>query len=279
MVSIAALFASLLALTFVVVPLDDRPVTAQLPRLLGAIAGVRVAEPPRPLLGQLSDPGRLRTRSCAGCATTRRADARAYVVSQRHARVRRARRLAHPRRLARRSVHAAAGPRGVSRRAADASFAVFGTVMRLAPTGVPRLGAGGVVSVRGRRTCGARSSSTRTCPIRRRPMQQRALAAQLRAQLGPALDAYLATRARDRDVDLFALRLAAEGAFDRIVARPGRRGPRRAAPARSGRAARVRADVGAVAARVDRARRGRARRWCCSPPRSHAKRGSFRACA
>ncbi len=46
---------------------------------------------------------------------------------------------------------------------------------------------------------------------------QRELAAQLRAQLGPALDAYLDTRARDRDVDLFALRVAAEGGFDRIV--------------------------------------------------------------
>jgi hypothetical protein len=35
--------------------------------------------------------------------------------------------------------------------------------------------------------------------------------------LGPALDAYLDTRARDRDVDLFALRVAAEGGFDRVV--------------------------------------------------------------
>ena len=55
--SLAALFSSLLALTFVVVPLDDRPVTAQLPRLLGAIAGVHVAEPPRPLLGRYLRPG------------------------------------------------------------------------------------------------------------------------------------------------------------------------------------------------------------------------------
>ena len=43
MESVAALFSSLLALTFVVVPLDDRPVSAQLPRMLGAIAGVSVA--------------------------------------------------------------------------------------------------------------------------------------------------------------------------------------------------------------------------------------------
>jgi len=50
------LFASLGALgaqasTIVVVPLDDRPVTAQLPRMLGAIAGERVMTPPRALLG------------------------------------------------------------------------------------------------------------------------------------------------------------------------------------------------------------------------------------
>jgi len=44
-VSVAALFSSLLALTFVVVPLDDRPVTAQLPRLIGSIAGCESSSP------------------------------------------------------------------------------------------------------------------------------------------------------------------------------------------------------------------------------------------
>ncbi len=38
-------------------PLDDRPVTLQLPKMLGAIAGVRVATPPRPLLGNYLEPG------------------------------------------------------------------------------------------------------------------------------------------------------------------------------------------------------------------------------
>ena len=39
------------------VPLDDRPVTLQLPVALGAIAGVPVAVPPAPLLGHYLKPG------------------------------------------------------------------------------------------------------------------------------------------------------------------------------------------------------------------------------
>jgi hypothetical protein len=39
----------------------------------------------------------------------------------------------------------------------------------------------------------------------------------LRSEAGPALDEYLATRARDRNVDLFTLQLVAEGGFDRLV--------------------------------------------------------------
>jgi hypothetical protein len=47
--------------------------------------------------------------------------------------------------------------------------------------------------------------------------EQQASPANLAAKLGPTLDAYLDTRARDREVDLFALQLTAEGKFDRIV--------------------------------------------------------------
>src|SRR5580692_3261490 len=39
------------------VPLDDRPVTDQLPRALGAVAGVDVLEPPRSELGNYLTPG------------------------------------------------------------------------------------------------------------------------------------------------------------------------------------------------------------------------------
>ena len=37
--------------------MDDRPVTSQLPVMLGRIAGVRVEAPPRDLIGRFLDPG------------------------------------------------------------------------------------------------------------------------------------------------------------------------------------------------------------------------------
>ncbi|HXO17400.1 MAG TPA: DUF4127 family protein, partial [Candidatus Dormibacteraeota bacterium] len=50
--------AALLAATIAFVPMDDRPVTSQLPVLLGRIAGVTVEVPPPALLGKFLDPGR-----------------------------------------------------------------------------------------------------------------------------------------------------------------------------------------------------------------------------
>jgi hypothetical protein len=213
--SIATLFSSLLAVTFVVVPLDDRPVTAQLPRLLGAIAGVRVAEPPRPLLGRYLTPG-----DSAGILRWLRddapRDAHAYVVSTDM--------------IVYGGLVASRTP-GVSRAVAftrlqdlaairasrpGASFTAFGTVMRLAPTGVPKLGSAASFPFAGADVWGAIQQYA-NLPDPPQTDQQRAYAAKLRAQLGGVLDAYLETRARDRDVDLFALRVAAEGGFDRIV--------------------------------------------------------------
>jgi hypothetical protein len=213
--SVAALFSSLLAVTFVVVPLDDRPVTAQLPRMLGAIAGVSVAEPPRPLLGRYLTPG-----DSAGILRWLRddapRDARAYVVSQDMivygglvaSRIPGVSRAQAYTRLQDLSAIRAARP--------GASFAVFGTVMRLAPTGVPRLGPAARFPFAGADVWGAIQQYA-NLPDPPQTDQQRGLAARLRAQLGPVLDVYLDTRARDRDVDLFALRVAAEGGFDRIV--------------------------------------------------------------
>jgi len=213
--SIAALFSSVLAVTFVVVPLDDRPVTAQLPRLLGAIAGVRIAEPPRPLLGRYLTPG-----DSAGILRWLRddapRDAHAYVVSSdmvvygglvasRIPGVSRA--VAYTRLQDLAAIRTARS---------NASFMVFGTVMRLAPTGVPKLGAATSFPFAGADVWGAIQQYA-NLPDPPQTAEQVAYAATLRAQLGPALDAYLETRARNRDVDLFALRVAAEGGFDRIV--------------------------------------------------------------
>jgi Protein of unknown function (DUF4127) len=213
--SFGALFSSLLALTFVVVPLDDRPVTAQLPRLLGAIAGVQVAEPPRPMLGRYLTPG-----DAPGIVRWLRddapRDARAYVVSQDMvvygglvaSRIPGVTRAQAYTRLQDLAAIRASRP--------SASFAVFGTVMRLAPTGVPKLGAAANFPFAGGEVWGAIQQYA-NLPDPPQTDQQRAFAAKLRAQLGPALDAYLETRARDRDVDLFSLRLAAEGGFDRVL--------------------------------------------------------------
>ncbi|MEA2665812.1 MAG: hypothetical protein QOI11_2756 [Candidatus Eremiobacteraeota bacterium] len=214
MTSLAALFPSLLALTFVVVPLDDRPVTAQLPRLLGAIAGVRVVEPPRPLLGRYLTPGQpdaiLRWLR-AGTP----ADAAEYVVSSDMAvygglvasRIPGVSRGLGYTRLQDLADFRASRP--------SASFAVFGTVMRLAPTGVPALGPAAAFPFSGEQWPLIQKYANLPDP----PVSEadRATAARLRERLGPVLDAYLETRARNRDVDLFALREAAEGAFDRVV--------------------------------------------------------------
>jgi Protein of unknown function (DUF4127) len=213
--SIAALWSSFLALTFVVIPLDDRPVTAQLPRLLGAIAGVRVAEPPRPLLGRYltaGDPDAL-ARWLREDAPR---DARAYVVSSDMmvygglvaSRIPGVSRATAYTRLQDLAALRAARP--------SASFAVFGTVMRLAPTGVPKLGAAASFPFAGADVWGPIQQYA-GLPDPPQTDQQRAYAATLRARLGPALDAYLQTRARNRDVDLFALQIAAEGGFDRVV--------------------------------------------------------------
>ncbi|MBV9407470.1 MAG: DUF4127 family protein, partial [Candidatus Eremiobacteraeota bacterium] len=210
MESIAALFSSLLALTFVVVPLDDRPVTAQLPRLLGAVAGVHVAEPPRPMLGRYLTPG-----DAPALARWLRndapSDARAFVVSNDMivygglvaSRIPGVSRAVAYTRLQDLAAFRATRP--------NASFALFGTVMRLAPTGVPKLGPAATFPFAGGDVWGPIQTYA-NLPDPPQTDEQRAYAAKLRGQLGPALDAYLDTRARNRDVDLFALRLTAEDA-------------------------------------------------------------------
>lgn len=213
--SLTPLFSALLALTFVVVPLDDRPVTAQLPRLLGEIAGVRIAEPPRTMLGRYLIPGD--TDALARwLREDAPADARAYVISSDMmvygglvaSRVPGVSRGLAYTRLADLAAFRATRP--------NASFAVFGTVMRLAPTGVPKSGAATSFPFAGVDVWGAIAQYA-NLPDPPQTAEQIALAASLRRRLGPALEEYLDTRARDRDVDLFALRTTAERGFDRLV--------------------------------------------------------------
>ena len=205
--SLVALGSSLLALTVVVVPLDDRPVTAQLPTLLGAIAGVRVVEPPPATLGHYLKPGDP-DAILRWLRDDAPRDARAYVVSNDM--------IAYGGLVASRipSVSRAQAESRIADLAAfrlthgAASFAVFGTVMRLAPTGVPNAGSAAGFFAAG--PIWQAIQDYANLPDPPRTAADRTASAQLRAAAGPALDAYLATRARNRNVDLFALQLVAE---------------------------------------------------------------------
>jgi hypothetical protein len=208
--------ASLLALatTFVLVPLDDRPVTLQLPKMVGAIAGVRVDTPPRPLLGRYLEPGDpqaiarwLRDEAprdaSAFIMSTDMVDFGGLIAS---------RAPGTPAYVAQTRLQDLAAFR--AQRPA-AAFALFGTVMRLAPTGVPALGDAAGFFAAGPPV----DQLTQYANLPDPPLTDadKASAANLTKALGPTLDAYLDTRARDRAVDLFALQLTAEGKFDRIV--------------------------------------------------------------
>lgn len=197
------------------IPLDDRPVTLQLPIMLGRIAGQPLLVPPHDAIGHYlipGDPGAilrwLRSSQTDGVtALVASSDMVAYggLVASRLPGV---------------SIDDA-----VARLASLAAFkvqhpstfvSVFGTIMRLAPTGVPRLGAardyyatGDTVDL---------IADYANLPDPAVTEADRAKAARLRDRVGAAtLDAYLTTRARNRDVDEYALQFAAEGGFDRIV--------------------------------------------------------------
>ncbi len=208
------MLALLLALTFVLVPLDDRPVTLQLPRMLGAIAGATVAVPPRAMLGRylrFGDPDAI-ARWLRDDAP---ADARAFVISTdmiAYGGLIASRTPATPQFLAISRLRALAAFRAAR---PDASFAAFGTVMRLAPTGVPDVGEAAGFFAAG--PAWPLIQKYANLPDPPQTDAQRAEAARLRAAAGSALEAYLATRARDLDVDLFALQLVAEGDFDRLI--------------------------------------------------------------
>ncbi len=86
----------------------------------------------------------------------------------------------------------------------NALFYGFGTVMRLAPTGVPAIGDAASFFAAGK----AYELITQYANDPNPALGQR---------IGPILDTYVATRRRNLDVDLFALQLTAEGGFDRFV--------------------------------------------------------------
>jgi hypothetical protein len=200
--------------TIAFVPLDDRPVTYQLPVMLGAIAGQPVLTPPRPLLGHYLTPGDpdgilrwLASPQTQGVSSiVASSDMLAYggLVASRIPGVWAIDGFARLRALAR-----------VRAERPGAFVAVFGTIMRLAPTGVPALGPAKDYYATGNTVDLIQQYANLPDPPQ--SDAQRALAASLRERIGPALDAYLATRVRNREVDDYALQIAAEGGIDRLV--------------------------------------------------------------
>jgi hypothetical protein len=203
-------FALLAAIAFV--PLDNRPVTEQLPVMLGTIAGVPVRTPPAPLIGRYLEAGQpdaiiaWMNREAAQPGTSAfivSSDMLAYggLIASRVPGVTyddayfRLMELAHLR---------AEHP--------ELWIGTFGTVMRLAPTGVP-------------------SGTPFFAPypvwmylqeyanLHDPPLpSEAARAAHLRVLIGDAtLNAYLATRARNLAIDRLLLKLTANGAIDRLV--------------------------------------------------------------
>lgn len=219
----AALFFLLLGLSsrsiaaaspsIVFVPLDDRPVTRQLPELLGKIAGRTVIAPPRAMLGRylhFGDP-----QAIADWLNGPQAQGSgAYVISTDM--------LAYGGLVGSRVPGVSLGL-AISRlreletlraRRPDGWIAAFGTIMRLAPTGVPAIGAGQNFFAAYPTWTYLQQYANLHDPLL---PSEASTAAHLRDLLGPTLQAYLATRARDRDADGWILRMTADGTIDRVV--------------------------------------------------------------
>ncbi|HLI95508.1 MAG TPA: DUF4127 family protein, partial [Candidatus Baltobacteraceae bacterium] len=207
---IAALFFALIAF----VPLDDRPVTRQLPQMLGQIAGAAIVEPPRELLGNYLTFGQPDSIiAWLNGAQARRAsdvvvstDMLAYggLVASRVPGVSYADayfRLQELRTL--RRLH----PKGW--------IGAFGTIMRLAPTGVPALGPAKNFFA----AYPAWEYLQQYANLHDPPLPgEMATAAHLRELIGePTLQAYLDTRTRNVNVDLLAIRMTADNTVDALV--------------------------------------------------------------
>ena len=200
--------------SIVLVPLDDRPVTLQLPLMLGEIAGRRVVAPPNALLGSylhFGQPDRIAAWLNAGApraadALIASSDMLAYggLVASRVPGTQyddayfRLREIATFKRL-----HP------------QAWTGVFGTVMRLAPTGVPAIEDAASFFA----AYPTWSYLQQYANLHDPPLAEEAAAAQrLREQIGEtAFQGYLAARARDYSVDALLIDDARRGVIDRLV--------------------------------------------------------------
>ena len=212
LVRLTTAFASSAPIVFV--PLDDRPVTRQLPALLGRIAGVPIEMPPRELLGHYLQPGKPDAIILwLGSEIARRPSA--YALSSDM--------LAYGGLVASRvpGVQFADADNRIREiaylrsRSAHASIGVFGTIMRLAPTGVPA----GVSTPPFFAEYPLWTYLQQYANLHDPPLPQEVpVASHLRELIGePALQGYLSARARNLAIDERLLQLTASGAIDRLV--------------------------------------------------------------
>ncbi|MDQ2992070.1 MAG: DUF4127 family protein [Candidatus Eremiobacteraeota bacterium] len=209
---IAMLFA--LVAPVVLVPLDDRPVTRQLPAMLGEIAGRPVREPPREMLGNYLTFGKP-DAIISWLNGPAQSGASAYVVSTDM--------LAYGGLVASRipqtpyvdAYFRLRSLRQLRRAQPHAWMAAFGTVMRLAPTGVPAIG-GGVdffAAYPGWKYL-QEYANLHDPPL----PSEAARAAALEKLIGPdLLQGYLSARDRNYGVDLLVLQATAAKTVDRAA--------------------------------------------------------------
>ncbi len=197
----------------VFVPMDDRPVTLQLPLLLGRIAGTRVVAPPRDLLGRYLQFGR--PDSIIAWLNSDAPRSGDYVLSSDM--------LAYGGLVASRVPGPSYADAYMRLRELDrlrareprAWIGVFATVMRLAPTGVPAIGAGASFFAAYPAWTYLQQYANLHDPLL--PSEQ-ARAQRLRALIGaPLLDEYLGARARDYGADRLLIDKTAAGTIDRLV--------------------------------------------------------------
>ncbi len=204
------IFSALLAASIAFVPLDDRPVTLQLPVMLGAIAGERIDTPPTAMLGRYLQAGRpddiiawLNAPAPPRDAYVVSTDMLAYggligsrVPGPSYAdAVQRLREFVHLR-----------------ERHPRAWIAAFATIVRLAPTGVPANSE--FFAAYPAWTYVQQYANLHDPPL----PQEEAEAQRLRASIGePLLDEYLGVRARNAAVDSSLVAMTAQGAIDRLA--------------------------------------------------------------
>ncbi len=205
---------ALAAAPVVLVPLDDRPVTRQLPQMLGAIAGRTVLEPPRTLLGNYLTFGQPDAIDAWLNGPAARG-AGAYVISTDM--------LMYGGLVASRTPSTPYADAYFRLRALQqlryanphAWIGAFGTIMRLAPTGVPALGdaASFFAAYPGWYNLW-KYANLHDPPL---PSEQTLAQRYLDAMPPGLLDGYLVARARDYGTDLLVLQRTADGTIDRSV--------------------------------------------------------------